>query len=82
MTTVAPRCVHILRGRFYDFDGPSETGLLGGGTLGNDVETVVGLGDSGGPAFVDFGSSIVIAGVNTFVYSFEGTPISSPAARS
>lgn len=52
---------------FYDFDGPTGAGVLGGPTLGNDVETVVRSGDSGAPALVDG----VIAGVNTFEFAFN-----------
>lgn len=55
----------------YDFDGAVDTGYLGGApTLGNAVESVVRPGDSGGPAFVDVGDSIAIAGVNSFAFSF------------
>gem|GEM_PF-2841200 len=57
----------------YDFDGPSGDGFLGGGTLGNDIETVVRGGDSGGPAFVDAGGMKVLAGVNTFEFVLEPT---------
>jgi hypothetical protein len=57
----------------YDFDGPTGDGFLGGGTLGNEVETVVRGGDSGGPTFVDEGGMKVIAGVNTFEFVLEPT---------
>ena len=57
----------------YDFDGPTGDGFLGGGTLGNDVETVVRGGDSGGPAFVTQGGMRVLAGVNTFEFVLEPT---------
>ena len=60
----------------YDFDGPSGNGVLGGSTLGNNVETMVGAGDSGGPAFVDIGGSLRVAGVNTFSLQFTGGPAS------
>ncbi|MCG8449739.1 MAG: trypsin-like serine protease [Pirellulales bacterium] len=50
----------------YDFDGPTGNGIYGGPTLGNDIETIIGGGDSGGPAFVDNGGDLEIAGVNTF----------------
>ena len=56
----------------YDFDGPTGLGLLGVNgtpTLGNDIETGVRGGDSGGPALVDFGGMKVIAGVNTFEFA-------------
>ena len=44
--------------------------LLGGTTLGNNIETEVGPGDSGGPAFVEFDSELVVAGLNTFEFDF------------
>ena len=50
----------------HDFDGPVGTGFLGGGTRGNDIETTIGGGDSGSPAFVDVSADHVIVGVNTF----------------
>lgn len=53
----------------YDFDGPSGTGVSGGATLGNDVETNVRAGDSGGPAFVEENGERVIAGINTFEFA-------------
>lgn len=50
----------------FDFDGPIGTGSFGGGTLGNDRETQLGGGDSGGPSFVANGPAYTLAGVNTF----------------
>jgi hypothetical protein len=51
----------------FDFDGPTGTGPLGGATLGNDRESTVGPGDSGGPSFVQLtAGSYAIAGINTF----------------
>jgi hypothetical protein len=50
----------------FDFDGPSGSGMFGGATLGNNVETTLGGGDSGGPAFVQLGSTYYLAGNNTF----------------
>lgn len=47
----------------YDFDGPSGTGVMGGSTLGNAVETLVAGGDSGSPAFI----GTALMGINTFV---------------
>ncbi len=54
----------------YDFDGPSGNGTFGGPTLGNDKETTLGGGDSGGPSFVLVGGSYQLAGVNTFTQGF------------
>ncbi|HJN09988.1 MAG TPA: LamG-like jellyroll fold domain-containing protein, partial [Pirellulaceae bacterium] len=62
---------------FYaDFDGPtSATNFLGGLTLGNDIETTLGGGDSGGPSFIDDGTGgIEIFGINTFSFQFTPTP--------
>jgi hypothetical protein len=54
----------------FDFDGPTGNGTFGGGTLGNDIETQLGGGDSGGPSFV--GTTVV--GVNTFTQG-SNTPL-------
>ena len=53
----------------YDFDGPHGNGPLGGPTLGNAVETMVAVGDSGGPAFVESGGTLELLGINTFAAS-------------
>jgi hypothetical protein len=50
----------------FDFDGPTGNGTWGGSTLGNDKETTLGGGDSGGPSFVLESGSYRLAGVNTF----------------
>jgi streptogramin lyase len=56
-----------------DFDGPDQsTDCFGGHTLGNDVETAVAPGDSGGPSFVDVNGSMEVWGVNTFAGSCAG----------
>ena len=52
-----------------DFDGPTGNGTYGGSTLGNDIETSLGVGDSGGPAFYYSGGQYYLAGVNTFVFN-------------
>jgi hypothetical protein len=46
----------------FDFDGPTGDGPLGGSTLGNTVETTLGGGDSGGPAF----AGMILSGIDTF----------------
>lgn len=51
----------------FDFDGPKGNGPLGLGTVGNNRETTLGPGDSGGPSFVYAMGQYVLAGVNTFV---------------
>ncbi len=43
-----------------------------GGSLGNNLETIIGPGDSGGPALVPDGGGYAIAGVNTFVEGYGG----------
>ena len=60
-------------GRFevfkFDFDAPDGTiGTMGGASLGNDIETLIGPGDSGGPSFVwdTDASDWRIYGVNSF----------------
>jgi secreted trypsin-like serine protease len=51
----------------YDFDGATGNGSLGGPTLGNAIETMVGPGDSGGPSFIDIGGGVLqLWGINTF----------------
>jgi hypothetical protein len=50
----------------YDFDGPTGNGSLGGPTLGNALETMVAVGESGGPTFIQVGSSLQLLGINTF----------------
>ena len=70
----------------FDFDGPSGTpNMLGGPTLGNELETNLGPGDSGGPLFVNLGlamdpiegANLKIAGINTFGNTF-GSAFSNP----
>lgn len=57
----------------YDFDDPAGgEDFFPGASLGNDVETTVGGGDSGGPAFIDIGGTKTIFGINTFSYELAG----------
>jgi len=55
----------------YDFDAPSSFGLPGG-SLGNDRESLIGPGDSGGPILVRLDSAWAIAGVSTFTEGYGG----------
>ncbi len=55
----------------YDFDSPDTTGLPGG-SLGNNLESLIGAGDSGGPLLVQIGNSYAIAGVSTFTEGYGG----------
>lgn len=55
----------------YDFDSPDTTGLPSG-SLGNDVETLIAPGDSGGPLLVDLDTGYALAGINTFVEGYGG----------
>lgn len=59
----------------FDFDGPvaDGSGFLGGFTLGNDIESSVGSGDSGGPAFLEVDGNMVLAGINTLEFALDGT---------
>ncbi|MCK4871870.1 MAG: hypothetical protein KAS72_04005 [Phycisphaerales bacterium] len=50
----------------YDFDGPEGNGTMGGPTLGNDIETTIGAGDSGGPGFIDVAGEPLLYSVNTY----------------
>ncbi len=57
----------------FDFDYPSSSE-----SLGNDVETTLGGGDSGGPSFIeDANGDLLVFGVNTFTTRFSST---SPVA--
>ena len=49
----------------FDFDGGGFN-AWGGGSLGNNIETTLGGGDSGGPSFVNVGGQLRIFGVNTY----------------
>ena len=55
----------------YDFSSPATAGQPGS-SLGNNLESIIGPGDSGGPALVADGSGYAIAGVNTFVEGYGG----------
>ncbi|MCH2130367.1 MAG: trypsin-like serine protease [Pirellulaceae bacterium] len=62
----------------FDFDFPPEAG---GGTgsnpfpsLGNRLETTIGGGDSGGPAFIEFNGQFELAGINTYSRGGGGSP--------
>ena len=50
----------------YDFDSP------GAGSLGNDRETIIGPGDSGGPALILDGEGLALVGINTFTEGVGG----------
>ncbi|MDY6937222.1 MAG: trypsin-like serine protease [Cyanobacteriota bacterium] len=57
----------------YDFDGPdSSSNRMGGTTLGNEVEGIVGPGDSGGPSFIWDDETLLLAGINTFTFGGGG----------
>lgn len=58
---------------YFDFDGPSiATNIIGGGTLGNTVETALAGGDSGCPAFVQESGVWKVAGINSFTSTIAG----------
>lgn len=50
---------------------------LGGPSLGNNVETALGPGDSGGPSFVELDGKLHVAGVNTFAAAQDLTQLDS-----
>jgi hypothetical protein len=62
----------IRQGYEYDFDGPDGNGPMGGSSLGNEIETIHGPGDSGGPAFIDVAGELQVYGVNTYVREGAG----------
>jgi ABC-type phosphate transport system substrate-binding protein len=50
----------------FDFDGPdASTNVSGGLTLGNNVESTLGGGDSGGPSFITIGNTLSIVGIHS-----------------
>ena len=55
----------------YDFDAPSTVGILGG-SLGNDIETIIGPGDSGGAALRQTASGWELIGINTYTEGYGG----------
>ena len=59
----------------FDFDGPdSTTNQIGDTTLGNDIESQLGPGDSGSPSFIFDDQQWKIAGINTVAGTFEDGP--------
>ena len=54
-----------------DFDAPATTGQPGG-SLGNALETVIGPGDSGGPALVPYEGGYALVGLSTFTEGYGG----------
>ena len=55
----------------YDFDAPATTGIIGG-SLGNDIETIIGPGDSGGAALRQTANGWELVGINTFTEGYGG----------
>lgn len=55
----------------YDFDDPSTIGITDG-SLGNDVETIIGPGDSGGAALKQTANGWELVGINTFTEGYGG----------
>lgn len=55
----------------YDFDHPGSAGQPDG-SLGNDVETIIGPGDSGGPALRPTADGWELVGINTFTQGRGG----------
>ena len=68
----------------FDFDSPAGSpnpapDYLVGPSLGNGVETTLGVGDSGGPAFVFVNGQYQIAAINNFVDQFGTQQSPGPA---
>jgi hypothetical protein len=55
----------------YDFDAPGTFGQAGG-SLGNNLETIIGPGDSGGPALIRTANGWDVVGINTFTEGYGG----------
>lgn len=55
----------------YDFDDPATNGQADG-SLGNDIETIIGPGDSGGAALVQTVNGWELVGINTFTEGYGG----------
>jgi len=55
----------------HDFDDPATTGQPGG-SLGNDRETIIGPGDSGGPVLQPTPDGWNLVGINTFTEGCGG----------
>lgn len=55
----------------YDFDAPTTFGKSGG-SLGNNIETIIGPGDSGGPVLFRTATGWDVAGINTFTDGYGG----------
>ncbi len=49
----------------YDFDSPDSFGESAG-SLGNDIESLIGPGDSGGALLLELDDGMALVGVNTF----------------
>ncbi len=69
-----PKMFELPPAYLFDFDGPNVINTMGGLTLGNTVETTVGSGDSGSPAFVSVDGQWMVAGINTFQLSQPQRP--------
>ena len=54
----------LFRYTFYAPDNPA--------SLGNDIETLIGPGDSGGPALLEWSDTYALIGINTFTEGFGG----------
>jgi len=55
----------------YDFDDPATDGQSDG-SLGNDIETIIGPGDSGGAALRRTADGWELVGINTFTEGYGG----------
>jgi secreted trypsin-like serine protease len=55
----------------YDFDAPGTIGQVGG-SLGNNIETIIGPGDSGGAALRQTANGWALVGINTFTEGYGG----------
>ena len=69
-----PKRFEMPQAYLFDFDGPNVSNSLGGLSLGNALETTLGSGDSGSPAFANIDGQWMVAGINTFQLSQSQRP--------
>ncbi len=60
-----------------DFDHPTKPGPTGPGSLGADREAVISDGDSGGPALIDIGGTLYLAGIHSSVIDYNSNGVLS-----
>ncbi len=62
---------------YFDFDGGGVTNQLGGTSLGNSIESTLASNDSGSPSFIQRNGRWLVAGINTFIFTFPNGPMTA-----